>query len=40
MSDLRPAGSTVQEVLPGNPDDLDHLAGVLDNYVDGATDAV
>jgi len=39
MSDLRPAGSTVQEVLPGNPDDLDHLAGVLDNYVDGATDA-
>ena len=39
MSGLPPAGSTVQEVLPGNPDDLDHLAGVLDDYVDGATDA-
>src|SRR2546423_1709867 len=39
MSDLPAAGSTVQEVLPVNPDDLDHLAGVLDNYVDGATDA-
>lgn len=39
MSDLPAPGSAVEQVLPGNPDDLDQLAGVLDNYVDGATDA-
>src|SRR5256714_2826355 len=39
MSDLPPPGSTVEHVLPGNPDDLDHLAGIVDNYVDGTIDA-
>jgi len=39
MTNLPPPGSTVEQVLPGNPDDLNQLAGVLDNYVDGAVDA-
>jgi hypothetical protein len=39
MSDLPGPGSAVEQVLPGNPDDLDHLASVLDNYFDGAIDA-
>jgi uncharacterized protein YukE len=39
MTNLPPPGSTVEQVLPGNPDDLNELAGVLDNYVDGAIDA-
>ena len=39
MTDRPPPGSTVEQVLPGNTDDLDRLAGVLDNYVDGAIDA-
>jgi uncharacterized protein YukE len=39
VNDLPPPGSTLQQVQPGNPEDLDHLASLLDDYVGGAMDA-
>ena len=39
MNDLPAPGTTLREVLPGTPEDLDQLADVLDSYVDGAVAA-
>lgn len=39
MNELPPPGSTLLEVLPGAPEDLDELAGMLESYVDGAAAA-
>ncbi|HKN91951.1 MAG TPA: hypothetical protein VJ622_16930, partial [Acidimicrobiia bacterium] len=39
MNDLPAPGTTLREVLPGTPEDLDQLADMLDSYVDGAVAA-
>ena len=36
MNEVPPPGSTLREVLPGRPEDLDELAALLESYVDGA----
>jgi type VII secretion system ESX-1 substrate len=40
VSDLPPPGSTLREVLPGVPEDLDDLAAKLEAYVDAVMTAV
>jgi hypothetical protein len=39
LSELPAPGSTIREVLPGTPEDLDELAAQLERYVDGVTTA-
>jgi type VII secretion system ESX-1 substrate len=39
VNELPPPGSTLRQVLPGTPEDLDELAALLESYVDGAAAA-